>query len=337
MKIASVVSAGRLGIREVEMPTPGPHEALLRVDRVGICGSDIHLLPQARVGDLMGHEFAGTVVDLGPGTTRVGKGDRVCSVPCLGCGHCQACLAGDPVRCKTVRLHGFTPVLGMGAFGQYVLVGERECVKLPDSIDAARGALVEPLAVGLYAVERARIGVGETVAVLGAGPIGLAAILWVRAMGVGDIVVSDPVASRRALALKMGATKAVDPSADDVAEVCRRDLGHLPNVIIECIGRPGRFDMAAHLVGRGGRIVLAGLVESETIDARVPFSKNVSVEFVVQYKLQHFRHAVRMMADGRIDPTPMISAEIKLDALPAMMDTLMKPNHQCKVLVAPNE
>lgn len=336
MKVASVIAPGELGLTEGAKPIPGANEAVLRVDRVGICGSDLHILPIVAIGSVIGHEFVGTVSEVGSSVTTLSVGDRVCSLPCIGCGDCEPCLSGDPMKCSQVRMHGSGEEPGLGGFAEYVLVGENECVKLPESLDAATAALIEPLTVGLHLVERAGIALNEHLVVLGAGPIGLTVVLWARALGVAQILVSDPVAARRDVALRMGATAVLDPSSVDLAEACQEQWGCLPEVVIECMGRAGRFDIATQTVARNGRVILGGMMlEPETVDSMTPFIKGVSVEYVIQYAMKHYYHTVDMLAQGRIDPTPMISAEIPLEELPLMMQVLEKPNELCKVLVAP--
>ncbi|SCW75751.1 (R,R)-butanediol dehydrogenase / meso-butanediol dehydrogenase / diacetyl reductase [Sphingobium faniae] len=337
MKVAAIISQGRLGVREQDMPEPGAGEVLLRIGRVGICGSDLHYLPHAPVGGVIGHEFVGTVVAQGPGVSSPALGERVCTIPCIGCGRCADCLAGDPVQCPEVRFHGGGKLEGMGGFSEYVLAGARECIRLPDNVPDATAALIEPLAVGLHVVESAAMQPGERLLVLGAGPIGLACVTWARALGVGDIVVSDPLAARRDLALRMGATGTVDPMTVEPGAFCRKRHGIEADVVIECIGRPGRLDAAAAAARRSGRVMLAGmLLEEESYNPMPLFMKGLRIQFVIQYALRHFAHAVTMLEQGRIDPTPMITAQIALDELPDMMEKLLRPNPHCKVLVAPH-
>ncbi|MCK9541392.1 MAG: alcohol dehydrogenase catalytic domain-containing protein [Novosphingobium sp.] len=311
-------------------------EVLLRIVRVGICGSDLHYLPFAPVGGVMGHEFVGTVVKQGPGVSSPALGERVCAIPCIGCGHCASCLAGDPVKCPEVRFHGGGNP-GLGGFGEFVLAGARECIRIPGNVADSAAALVEPLAVGLHVVESAAVQPGERLLILGAGPIGLACAVWARALGIGDIAVSDPLAMRRDLALCMGATETIDPTVIEPGAFCRERYGVESDVVIECIGRPGRMDAAAAAARRGGRVMIAGmLMEEERYDPMPLFMKGLGIQFVLQYALRHFSHTVAMLEQGRIDATPMISAEISIDEMPDMMERLSRPNSHCKVLVAPH-
>jgi len=335
MKVAEVVAQGQLGVRQQSKPVAGPGEILLRVKRVGICGSDLHYLPHAPVGGVIGHEFIGEVVGQGPDVTAPRIGQRVCTIPCIGCGHCVFCLSGDPIKCPDVRMHGGGTMHGMGGFGEYVLAGARESIVIPDHVDDTAAALIEPLAVGLHIVERAALRLGETLLILGAGPIGLACLVWARSFGIAEIVVSDPVPMRRELALKLGATQVVDPMSIEPGAFCRETFGTEPEVVLECIGRPGRLDAACRAAKRDGRVMIAGmLMQEEQYNPNEPFFKGLTVQNVVQYAMRHFIHTVSMMNQRRIDPTPMVTGQISIEELPAMMETLARPNAHCKVLVA---
>src|SRR5215204_5254968 len=243
MAVAAVDGAQGLAIEERDVPEPGPGEVLLRVLSAGICGSDLHMLPLVRPGTVLGHEIAGMVQAVGDGVDSLKVGDVVCSLPAIGCGACVACLLGDPVHCPDAKLVGSGR--NEGSFAEYVVVGARESVLLPPTIDPALGSLVEPLAVGLTIFERAQVGIGDRVVIMGAGPVGLAVALWARTMGAADIVVSDPAPSRRALAEQVGATATVDPLAVPLVDFCNDSIGGPPEVVIECAGRPGTFDEAA--------------------------------------------------------------------------------------------
>src|SRR5882672_6810401 len=179
-----------LTIEALPDPKPGPGELVLAVKSCGICGSDLHvssLPPGLPAGTVMGHEFAGEVVEVGADLRSSWKvGDRVCALPCIGCGKCRACLDGDIVACATLRTVGLGQI--PGAYSQYVLTGGNESLRLPAGVSFREGALVEALAVGLHAVNQARLVPGERVMVIGAGPIGLAVTAWARFFGARAVV-----------------------------------------------------------------------------------------------------------------------------------------------------
>lgn len=289
-------TGSHIAVKEMDAPAPGPGEVLLRVERAGICGSDLHLLhSDNQTTRIMGHEFSGTVVELGKDVTRFRLGHTVCSMPTIGCGRCLDCLNGDPAHCINQQTVGLSMPLN-GALAEYVLAGEHETFVLPEGVDPSMGALVEPLAVGLKNVEKAQCRAGDAMLILGGGPVGLASALWARTQGVSDIIVSDPVESRRKLALRLGATAVVNPLEEDLHSFCLRELKRLPETVIECIGRPGSIDLATAIAARGGRVVIAGLHKApESINRVTPFMKNLSVNFSMMYEKRHFEYTLRML------------------------------------------
>ena len=331
-----------LEILEIDDPKPGEDELILRVKSCGICGSDLHVseLPGGLpAGAVMGHEFAGEIVEIGSGSAGAGStswklGDRVCALPAIGCGRCAACLTGDVMECPTLRATGFGDV--GGAYAEYVRVGVRETLPLPEGLDVSDAALVEPLAVGLHAVDMARIPAGEDVLVIGAGPVGLAVALWARHFGAREVVVSDFVAGRRKMAAKMGATKLVDPKAEDVGEAFLRATGHEPRLIFECVGVPGLIQQCVGLAARNAKIVVAGLcMLPDTIVPVAALLKQLQLQFVAYYRRPDFALTLDMLGAGRIDPWPMVTQHIGLDELPDAFEALRRPEDQCKVIVQP--
>src|SRR3954463_5561274 len=177
MRAAVLNDAHQLEVAEVPDPSPGAGELVLQVTACGICGSDLKLRPSMPAGLVMGHEFCGDIVATGADTdTHWREGQHVTALPVIGCGRCLVCIAGEPAHCEQADLGGVGG--SPGGFAEYVRVHQRETVALPEAIPPALGALVEPLAVGLHAVERARIRAGDKVLVVGAGPVGLSVIAW---------------------------------------------------------------------------------------------------------------------------------------------------------------
>jgi (R,R)-butanediol dehydrogenase/meso-butanediol dehydrogenase/diacetyl reductase len=323
-------------ITERGRPEPGAGQLLIRVDASGICGSDLRMVEMSIAGNVLGHEFTGTVVELGEGVGEFAAGDRVCAVPVLSCGSCVHCLSGDPINCATQRFLGGHRAgkNAPGSFAEFTVVDAANAMAVPDTVTRDQAALVEPLAVALKVVERAHFRTGDRLLILGAGPIGLAVLLWARTTGVAHIAVSDPVASRRELALRLGATAAVDPTGIELAPEIAEVLGAAPDVVIECVGRPGMFDEATKAVTRDGRVVIAGMhMGNEEFYMREPFLKNTTVSFCSLYTKAHFEHTLHVMAGGRLDPTPMVTHSRSLDELPEVLAAFQAPNDFGKVLV----
>jgi (R,R)-butanediol dehydrogenase/meso-butanediol dehydrogenase/diacetyl reductase len=317
-------------------PKPGPNDLVLRVEACGICGSDLKAAANMRTGLVMGHEFCGEIVEIGrdaKGSWKVG--DRVASLPLIGCGSCLACLQGDVVHCA----HG-ADAIGVGgsggAYAEFVKVGGNETFLLPESFAHGDGALVEPLAVGLHAVDRARLRRGDNVLVIGGGPVGMAVTVWARHFGAREIVVSDPVAARRDQCGALGATAGIDPTAAAVPDAYRAIAGALPDVVFECVGVPGMVQASIDAAGVHSTVVIVGVCSKP--DPFVPvvaLMKELTMHFVVYYRSADYRYTIDMMHAGRIDPLSMVTDRIGLDAFPAAFEALKHPTTQCKVLVLP--
>lgn len=342
MRAACFTELGQpMEIREVADPAPGPGEVVIRVRGCGICGSDLHVteLPGAIAhGTVMGHEFAGEIAAVGKGARGAHgpwrEGDRVCTMPAINCGHCARCRTGDVMACETLRATGFGEV--GGGYAEYALAGEGVTFRLPENVASADGAMVEPLAVGLHAVQAAAPAPGEDVLIFGAGPVGLAVALWARHLGAREVVISDPVAHRRELAARMGATAQIDPGREEVLPAFQKITGHSPRLIFECVGRAGMLQECSLLAERGGKILSAGMcMQPETVMPLVCGVKELTIQFVSYYRRGDFALTVDMLGAGRIDATPMVTDRIALDALPGAFEALRSPSTQCKVLVQP--
>src|SRR5580698_9832481 len=206
-----------LVVESLPDPEPGPGDIILKVKNCGICGSDLHMTESTSImplalGSVMGHEFAGEVVAAGSAVTNWKSGDRVVGFPYICCGDASPCKNfgfGSAVCGKGIRIG-----LGAshGAYAEYVKIGASGAYRLPDNVSFREGAMVEPLAVGLHAVDMAKMPRGATVLVIGAGPVGLATMLWAKFLGARHVIVSERAEIRREMAAKFGATDAIDPS-----------------------------------------------------------------------------------------------------------------------------
>lgn len=220
-----------------------------------------------------------------------------------------------------------------GAYADYVRIAARGGYRLPDNVSFREGAMVEPLAVGLHAVDMAKMPRGATVLVVGAGPVGLATILWAKFLGARHVIVSEKTEERRKMAAQFGATDAVDP-ARPLTEQVEKVAGRGPDVIFECVGAPGVLGATMMEAPRGSKIIVAGVCQQpDTIMPVMGIMKELCVQFVLGYRPEDFDYVIAMIASDRIDVDAMITDIVDLDGLPAAFEALRKPAHQCKVML----
>jgi len=335
MRVAILQQPGEpLALAERPDPEPEADELLLRVDACGICGSDLHVSDAYPLpGLVLGHEFCGTVEAAGPTAGGYEIGDRVAALSLTTCGTCAACLSGRPRKCPSAVMVG---IERPGGFAEYVTMPARNVFRLPNTLDAQHGALIEPLAVALHTVDRAALEPGGHVLVVGGGPVGLAVALWARQLGAGEVVVSDPVANRRSLAERVGASATVDPTAEDVGDTFERLTGERPGTVIECVGTPGLIQHATDVAAVDATVVIAGVcMAPDTLLPIVPMTKELDVRFAFYYRARDYDTAISMIDRERIDPLPLVTSEVSLDELPSRFQSLKSPSDDCKVLVRP--
>ncbi|XP_033124071.1 sorbitol dehydrogenase-like [Anneissia japonica] len=262
---------GELVLEDTPIPKPGKNEVQIRMQRVGICGSDVHYLQHGRIGHfiveapmILGHESSGIVSEVGEGVEHLRVGDRVAIEPGVPCRMCSFCKDGryhlcpDVIFCATPPYHG--------SLRRYYTHAADFCFKLPDHVSLEEAALLEPLSVGVHACKRAGITLGQTVLICGAGPIGLVSMLSAKAMGAAEVVMTDLDEKRLAKAREMGATYTVKVDSKDpkiVAKNVEGALGGMPDVTIECSGAEPSVQMAFYGTKSGGVVVLVGLGPNE--------------------------------------------------------------------------
>jgi (R,R)-butanediol dehydrogenase/meso-butanediol dehydrogenase/diacetyl reductase len=322
----------RLEIADLASPVPGPGEALLRVSGCGICGSDLHLASQlAAPGTVLGHEIAGVIAGLGTGIDpgRWPEGTAVVARPFGGCGDCDFCRGGRADHCAQFQLIGLERP---GGFAEFVTVRGDELFRLPARVGADEQPLVEPLAVVRRAFRRGQVTPADRLAVLGAGPIGLAAVAWAVTVGVEVVVVSEPSALRRDLALRLGAAAAFDPTDTSVAAAVAEATDGGPSVVVECSGRPGLIEQAAV----GGRVVVVGICPQN--DVIFPFwalSKELDVRFAIYYGREDFTDTLDALDSHRLDARSIVTETITLEGLPERFAQLERDPDAGKVIVRP--
>lgn len=334
MKSAIFTGAGQpLSIEDRPIPKPGPNRALIRVHRCGICGSDLHMTSGSAFdvpcGTAMGHEYAGEVVEVGPGVTEVKVGDRVTALPMSGCGACAACLADMPLHCNSLESMA-------GGYGEYTLIDARQAIHLPDSLSFEDGALVEPLASALRGVRRVSdLNGGLRVAILGAGAIGASAAYWARRLGAGPIAMIARTRRNEGLAAAVGADSFLTVN-DDLPRQLEDALGGAPDLVIECAGASGAIQQSIMLVRNGGTVLaLGGCIQPDTIMPAVAMFKDIRLQFSVAYGHADFVQCVKTLDAGAVEPRALVGETISLSALPERFETLRSGSHAAKIMVDP--
>jgi (R,R)-butanediol dehydrogenase/meso-butanediol dehydrogenase/diacetyl reductase len=323
-----------LQLTTVDDPTPSPGEVVVAVEACGICGSDLHVVDALPMpGHVLGHEVAGTVAAVGEGVDGWAEGDPVMPLSLATCGRCEACLAGRPRKCATAQMLGVeTP----GGYAEYVTAPAHDLVALPPDLDLGVAALTEPLAVARHAVGRGGLTPGESTLVLGAGPVGLAVALWLRRLGAGAVVVSDPQPGSRAKAEALGVDLALDPTAGDLGTQLADAGLTAPSLVLECVGLPGLADQAAAVAALDGRVVVVGVCMAE--DRYVPYTsmaKELDWRFAFYYCRADVEATVAALADGSLPGADLVTGEVDLIEAGARFDALKAGTDDTKVLIRP--
>ena len=323
MKAAVLHGANDIRIQDYRQPELAPGMVLVRNRNVGICGSDLHYYHEGCCGAfvpdrpfVLGHELSGEVAAVGDGIDSLRPRQRVTVNPARNCGFCDYCKSGRVNLCrKTIMLGSAstTPPTD-GAFAEFVVVRADQCHPLPDAIDDALGAMMEPFAVALHAVKRAGVVSGKRVLVAGGGAIGLLAAMAARAFGATPIAVSDPVAARRAKALTLAADAALDPAGKDLPRQVRALTGDGFDLVFEASGAPPALRAAFDFVRPGGAIVQIGTLGT----ADIPLPANLLMVREIAYlgSMRYadvFGEAIRLVASGRVNLQPLLTTVFPID------------------------
>ncbi len=331
-----------LRLEDRPRPSAAAGFAVVRVARAGICGSDIHYYQDGRVGDfvlkapfVLGHEFAGEVVELGAGTAALAVGDRVVVNPTIPCRTCPQCRRGRSNLCVNMRVFGSAasvPHLD-GGFEEYVAAPAACCHRLPDPVDYAVGALVEPLAVATHAVARSGGVAGLRVLITGAGALGQTVLTVARAMGASRIAVSDPDPFARSFALEHGADRAFDPSAPGIETSLAEYAPEGFDAGFEASGSPRALRQAILACARGATIVQIGTQPPESaLPANLIMSREQALLGSFRFT-DVFETVLDLIAGGRISVGHLVTNVFPLDELPAAVETATRKGNVIKVQV----
>lgn len=319
-KAAFMKGIGRIEIVPVKMPEPKENEVVVKMEYVGICGSDVHYYEKGRIGSfvvegdfILGHECAGTVVETGNAVKGLKAGDRVALEPGITCGQCEFCKAGKYNLCPEVEFLATPPY--HGCLKNYMAFPANMAFKLPDNVSTKEGALVEPLAVGLHAAAQGGVRLGHKVVVLGSGCIGLVTLLACKAYGATEVIVVDVIDKRLECAFRLGASHIINARNENVLERIAELTGGMgADVVIETAGSETTVKQTPYAVKRGGTIVLVGLAPKDTIefDFMQIMAKEAEIKSVFRYR-NLYPAAIGAIADGKIDVKGIVTHEFAFE------------------------
>lgn len=329
MKMKSAVMTGlrKVHLEEVPVPAPGEEEVLVKVEYVGVCGSDLHYFESGKIGNfivefpfVLGHEAGGTVVETGSKVTHLKPGDRVAMEPGKTCGKCEFCKSGRYNLCRDVIFFATPPVNGV--FQEYVAHEAGLCFKLPDTVSTLEGALLEPLAVGLHAARQGGACLGQTALVTGAGCIGLVSLLSLKAMGVSKVIVVDVMEKRLAKARELGADVVIHAKEEDpVRRIEEITEGRGVDLGIETAGSQITASLLIQAAKKGAAIVLVGYSTSGemTLPIGMALDKELTFKTVFRYR-NLYPMAIEAVASGRIPIKDVVTDYFDLDHIQEALD-----------------
>lgn len=331
MKAAVMIDLMKVEIQEVEAPKPKPDEVLIKIEYVGVCGSDLHYYEHGRIGDflvetpfILGHEAAGTVVETGSGVKDLKVGDRVALEPGKTCGKCEFCKSGKYNLCKDVIFFATPPVNGV--FQEYVAHEAGLCFKLPENVSTMEGALIEPLAVGLHAALQGDATLGQTAVVTGTGCIGLCSLLSLKAMGVSKIIVVDIMEKRLQKALELGADYIINGKEEDTLErIMELTNGKGFDIGIETAGSQITASQLIKSAKKGSTIVFVGYSASGemTLPIGMALDKELNFKTVFRYR-NIYPMAIESVSKGQINVKDIVTDYFELDDIQKALDTCVK-------------
>lgn len=331
MKVAVMNGIGKMGYEERPIPKVKDEEVLIQVEYVGICGSDLHYYENGRIGNyiveppfVLGHEPGGVVVEVGKEVTNLKVGDYVALEPGKTCGKCEFCKTGRYNLCPDVEFFATPPYDGV--FQEYVAHDADLCFKLPDNVSTMAGALIEPLAVGIHAVNQGEAQPGQTAVITGAGAIGLVTIMALKIRGITNIIVVDIMQKRLDKALELGATHVINASKTDaVLKVMEITNGKGCDLAVETAGTEITTNQIIHMVRKGSNIVLVGYGKTGMMNLEMSLALDKEVTFKTVFRYRHiYPMAIDAVASGKINPEDIVTDIFEFDDIQNAMDSSVK-------------
>jgi L-iditol 2-dehydrogenase len=328
MKAAFLSALRQIEIGEAPEPQlTGPRDVLLRIDAVGVCGSDVHYYRTGRIGAavvkypfVMGHEFAGTIERTGVEVRGLQPGQRVAVDPLVACGHCDQCRAGRFNTCRNQRFMGNPGELS-GALAEYVVLPEECCHPVPGSMTDGQAAMIEPLSIGVHAQRLAQMEAGATIAILGSGPIGLCVLLACHAEVECTIYMSDLIDERLAMAKQLGAAWAGNPKQAEVVKAIGEAEPAGVDFVFECAGEQETLNQAVELLKPGGTLVMVGIPEFDEVSFQAHTLRRKELTIKNVRRQNHcIAPAIELVSSGRINLDPLMTHHFPLAETAAAFD-----------------
>lgn len=321
------------GIRQMEMTeVPDPKiihdtDVLIKMERVGVCGSDIHYYTTGKIGSQVvkypfpvGHEGAGTVVEIGKAVKHVKVGDAIAIEPAMPCWNCDQCNAGRPHTCRNLRFLG-CPGQADGCLSEYIVMPETSCFKLTENMILDDGALSEPLAIGVYAIRQSIPMKGASVGILGFGPIGMSVLLPALALGAGSVYVTDKIDARLAMAKRLGVNYAGNPEKEDIVAGISALEPALLDVVFECCGQQEALDNAVDLLKPGGKLMMIGIPEFDNWRFSADKARRKEITFTNVRRQNHaLEPTLEMMDQNVFDARQMVTHRFSFEQTKAAFD-----------------
>ncbi|MFD1675267.1 NAD(P)-dependent alcohol dehydrogenase [Alicyclobacillus fodiniaquatilis] len=335
---AVMYEVGDVRLEERPMPKPGPHEVLVQVTAVGVCGSDVHYYRHGRIGSfvverpiILGHESAGVIVELGSEARKHRIGARVALEPGVPCGRCEVCRSGHYNLCPHVQFFATPPI--DGAFTNFVTIHEDFAFALPNGMSDEAGGLLEPMSVGIWAAKKADIQCGQHVLITGAGPIGMVSMMAAFAFGATEVTMTDISEERLAFARKLGATHTINvastPLLDEAIEV---------DAFIECSGNPSALQDGIRCIRPAGRAAVVGMGGGD--EASVPLSliqtREITLAGVFRYA-NTYPTAIELVSSGKVNLDALVTGRYSLAETDAVLRQFGKEPANVKPVILPQE
>ena len=321
MKAAILIQPGYFEIKDINRPMiANDSDVLLRIKAVGVCGSDIHYFKTGRIGPqvvkypfIAGHETAGIVEATGNAVRRLDAGQRVGVDPAISCGECDQCRAGRENTCRQLKFLG-APGQMDGAMCEFIVMPERNCYPVPDTVSFEQATLSEPFAIALYSVERAKLEEGASVAVIGAGPVGMCVFHALRAASIENVFVTEKIERRLALARALKPNWAGNPDRVDVLGEITKEMPLHMDVVFECSGDPEAIQQGVSLLKPGGRLMVVGIPEVDEIGIPIHDLRRKEITiYNIRRQLRCTQKALDLIAASKVNLDSLVTHRFPLE------------------------